>query len=79
MVQSSFKRLQIVHGGAAVGNAIQDAVHLDRTHTAGNAFTAAFVHAEFHEELGHIDHAAVLVHHDQAAGSHDGAEFRRLS
>ena len=30
---------------------------------------------EFEEEAGHVDHAAVLVHDDQAAGAHDRAQF----
>ena len=30
---------------------------------------------ELEEEARHVDHAGVLVHDDQAAGAHDGAEL----
>ena len=49
-------------------------VHLHGADAAGHAFAAALVHAEFHEELGDVDHAGTLVHDDQAAGAHDRAQ-----
>jgi hypothetical protein len=45
---------------------------------AGGALAAGFVDAETEVELGDLDHGVVLVHHDHAAGAHDGAELLQV-
>jgi len=49
-------------------------VHLHGPATTGITLAAAFIHAEFHEELGHIRHAACFIHDDESTGTHDGAQ-----
>ena len=43
-------------------------------YAAGGALAAGLVDGEVEEELGHVDHAGVLVHDDEAAGAHHGAD-----
>src|ERR1035437_8536139 len=72
-----FEHFEIVRAGLPRSDAAQDVVHLDRARAAGNAFAAGFLHAELHEEAGHVHHARGFVHDDQAAGTHDGADARQ--
>ena len=68
------ERLELMQVGPcpdALTDPLQEPVELDRAGAAGDALAAGFVHAEFHEEPGHVDHARVLVHDDHAAGAHD--------
>ena len=59
----------------AFADAVEDFQHPLGAHAAGDALAARFFLDELQEEAGHVDHAAVLVHDDQAAGAHDRAEF----
>ena len=59
----------------AFADAVEDLQHPLRAHAAGHALAARFFLHEFEEEAGNVDHAAIFVHHDQAAGAHDRAEF----
>lgn len=56
-------------------DAVKDIVQLFGTHAARRAFTARFADAKLHEEFGDIDHAGVLIHDDEATGTHHGADF----
>ena len=60
---------------AALADAVEDFQHPLGAHAAGDALAARFFLDEFEEEAGDVDHAAILVHDDQAAGAHDRAEF----
>ena len=62
----------------ALGDVRQDLQHPLGPLAAGGALAAGFILAEVHEEAGHVDGAGVLVHDDQAAGTHDGAQFDHL-
>ena len=59
----------------ALADAVEDFEHPLGAHAAGDALAARLFLDEFEEEPGHVDHAAVLVHDDQAAGAHDRAQF----
>ena len=61
---------------AAFADPVQDLEHPLRAYAARHALAARFFLHKFQEETGDVDHAAILVHHDQAAGAHDRAEFR---
>ena len=56
---------------STVGDLLEHAMHLDRAAPAGTTLAAALIHAEFHEELGHIGDTAGFIHDDQATGPHD--------
>ena len=58
----------------AVRDLAQHFIQALGTDTAGGALAAAFVHGEFEEELGDIDHAVILVHDDESARTHHGAD-----
>ncbi len=58
-----------------VADAGDDLEHALGAYPAGRALAAALLLGELQEEAGHVDHAAVLVHDDEAAGAHDGAQF----
>ena len=60
---------------AAFADAVEDLQHPLRAHAAGHALAARLFLDEFEEEAGDVDHAAILVHDDQAAGAHDRAEL----
>src|SRR5208337_3528451 len=66
---------QVFHCRAAVCNLCEHTVHLHRSAPARTALTAALIHAEFHEELSHVRHAALVVHYDQTTGTHNGAQL----
>ena len=63
----------------ARADAFEDLQHPFGAHAAGHALAARFLLHKLEEEPGHVDHAAVLVHHDQAAGAHDRAQFGRAT
>ena len=48
------------------------------TYTAGRTLTAGLVYRELKEELGDINHTVVLVHDDQTAGAHHGADSEQV-
>src|SRR5208283_405292 len=74
--QTEFLELcQVFHCRTAVGNLGEHAVHLHRSAPARTALAAALIHAEFHEELGHVRHAALVVHYDQTTRTHNGTEL----
>src|SRR5208283_3414563 len=74
--QAEFLQLsQVFHRCASVGNLAENPVHLHRSAPARAALTAALIHAEFHEELGHVRHAALVVHYDQTARTHNRSEL----
>ncbi len=52
-------------------------MHLRGAGAAWNALAARFVHAEFHEEPRHIHHVRRLIHHDHAAGTHNGPKLHQ--
>jgi hypothetical protein len=58
-----------------VADAGDDLEHALGAHPAGSALAAALLLCELQEEAGHVDHAAVLVHDNEAAGAHDGAQL----
>ena len=60
---------------AAFADAVEDFEHPLGADAAGDALAARFFLHEFEEVAGDVDHAAILVHDDQAAGAHDRAEF----
>ena len=68
------EHIQVLGHALALGDALQDLQHALGAHAAGQALAAAFVADEVHEVAGGIDHAGVLVHDDEAAGTHDRAE-----
>ena len=43
-----------------------------------SALSAGFVYPEVQEEPGHVNHAVVLVHNDETAGSHHGADCQQV-
>ena len=59
----------------AVADARDDLEHALGADAAGRALAAALLLDEVEEEARHVDHAGVLVHDDEAAGAHDGAEL----
>src|SRR5690349_14273992 len=50
-------------------------MQLHRPRTAWDALAARFIHAEFHEVTGNIDHVRVLVHDDHPPGAHDRSDL----
>ena len=59
----------------ALADAVEDFQHPLGADAAGHALAARFLLDELEEEAGDVDHAAILVHDDQAAGAHDRAEL----
>ncbi len=66
---------QILFGAPAVGDPLEQVVHLHRTRPARGALAAALIHGELHEELGDVGHADLVVHDDETAGAHDRSEL----
>ena len=58
-----------------VADALHDLEHPLGADAARRALAAALFLRELEEEAGDVDHAGVLVHDDDAAGAHDGAEL----
>ena len=69
------ERLDVAFLALAVADAGDDLEHALGADAAGRALAAALLLGELQEEAGHVDHAAVLVHDDEAARAHDGAQF----
>jgi hypothetical protein len=68
--------VDVIHLAMAFADAVaRISQHSLGPHAAGHAFAARFFLDELQEEAGHVHHAGVLVHHDQAARTHDRAEF----
>ena len=65
--------VQVLQGALAIGDLAQQVVQPLGADPAGDALAAGLVHAELQEELGDVHHTVVLVHDDQAAGAHHGA------
>ncbi|MPN24205.1 hypothetical protein SDC9_171599 [bioreactor metagenome] len=59
----------------ALGDALQNLQHALGPQPAGYAFPAGFLLYEFHKETGYVHHAGVLVHADESARPHDGAQL----
>ncbi len=55
-------------------DALEDLQHPPRALAARDALAAALALDEVHEELRHVHHAGVVVHHDQAARAHHRAD-----
>ena len=68
------QELDVALPAFAAGDPLQDFQHALGADPAGGALAAGFVLDELHEELGHVHHAGVFVHDDQAAGAHDRAQ-----
>ncbi len=66
--------VQVLQGAVAIGDLGEQVVEPLGADAAGRALAAALVHAELQEELGDVHHAVVLVHDDEAAGAHHGAD-----
>src|ERR1700752_3665843 len=60
------------------GDAIQNTHAFIQSDPARNAFSAGLRVSELDEVTGDINHAVVFVHHDHAAGAHDGTELRQI-
>src|ERR1700756_3491976 len=60
------------------GDAIQNTHAFIQSDPARNAFSAGLRVGELDEVTGDINHAVVFVHHDHAAGAHDGSELRQI-
>ena len=60
------QQLQVLHGALVADDAVQDLQHALGALPAGDAFAAALVLVEAHEEAGSLHHAGVLVHDHQA-------------
>ena len=58
----------------ACHDAVEDLQHALGAHTTCGTFAAGFLLDEVQVEAGGVHHAGVLVHDDQAAGAHDGAQ-----
>ena len=54
-------------------------MHAGGAFPAGSALAAGLVADELHEVLGHVDHAAALVHDHHAARAHHGAQLLQLA
>ena len=48
------------------------------TNTAWHTFTTAFIHGEFKVELCHINDTVGIIHDNETAGTHNGAELQRV-
>src|SRR5579884_1502794 len=67
------EQIEILLRACQITDVFEDAVHLVGADTARNALAARFRHTEIHEIFRDVYHARGLVHHDHAAGTHDGA------
>ena len=66
--------VQIFQRRLAPGDLVEHLVKTLGAHPAGGTFAAGLVHGEFEEEFGNVHHTGVLVHDDQSAGAHHGAD-----
>ena len=66
--------VDILQRAVALGDFVELLEQPLGAHPAGGAFAAGLINREFQEELGDVHHAGVLVHDDQAAGTHHGAD-----
>ena len=73
-----FEQLDVPLLAFSLRDVRQDLEHPFGALPAGGALAAGFILAEIHEETGHVDGAVVLVHDDQSARTHDGAELGDL-
>ena len=62
----------------AVADARDDLEHALGAHAARRALAAALILDEVEEVARHVDHAGVLVHDDEAARAHDGAQLLQV-
>ena len=69
------KALDVALFTLAGADALDDLEHALGADPAGRALAAALLLGELEEEARHVDHARVLVHDDEAARAHDGAEL----
>src|SRR5579872_1830390 len=68
----------MVCGCGAFGHTVQNAQALVQPDPAGYAFATRLGVSELDEIAGDVDHAIVFIHHDHAAGAHDGSELRQV-
>src|SRR5579872_5404330 len=68
----------MVCGCGAFGHTVQNAQALVQPDPAGDAFATRLGVSELDEIAGDVDHAIVFIHHDHAAGAHDGSELRQV-
>ena len=76
MVSASiFQKLDVALFSLSFADIGQNLEHLPDAFTARSALAARFIRQEIEKVFGDIDHAGVFIHHDHAAGTHDGADF----
>ena len=73
-----FQSLNIAFLTLAFGDALQDFQHALCANPAGGAFAAGFIRSKLQEEAGNVDHAVILIHDNQAARAHHGADCRQV-
>src|ERR1039457_2608002 len=70
-----FELLQMLAGGLAGAEQLQQFEHPFGANAAEGAFAARLVLRELEEIPRDIHHASGVIEHDHAAGTHDGANF----
>ena len=75
MSESSFSDLDVFRFTVPLADVFQNLELTSGSLPARRALAAGLVLHEVHEKPGHVDHAGVFVHHDGAAGSHNGTDF----
>ena len=75
MITQFLQFIQIFHRSLTFCDLFKDLEHTSRTDPARRTFAARLIHCKLQEELRDIHHTGVLVHDDQSAGSHHGADL----
>ena len=70
VIAQLFQPVQIFHLRLPFCNLFQNLQHTPCSDPAGRTFSAGFVYCKLQEKLGNIHHTGVLIHNDQAAGTH---------
>jgi hypothetical protein len=68
------KKFDIPFPALALGYTLQYLQHPGSTNTARGALTARLILNKLQEEFGQVHHASILIHYDEAAGTHDSSQ-----
>ncbi len=62
--------IKVLHGALALRDLVEQLKKPLGANTTRRALATGLIDGEFQEELGHVNHAGVLVHDDEATGAH---------
>ena len=74
IIAELFQTVDVLQGAVAAGDLIEDFQQAARTNAARGTLSTGFIHGEFQEELRDVHHTGGVVHDNQAAGTHHGAD-----